>query len=122
MKLFINARTDVYLAEIGSPETRVGETIERAARYREAGANGIFVPGLSEPTDIQAIASEIKMPLNVMAIPDLPDVKGLKKRCSPPKLRHRHSAIGMEPCCRIGERVPRNWRPKANVQKLYVLR
>lgn len=79
VKLFINARTDVYLAEIGSPESRVGETIERAARYREAGANGIFVPGLSEPTDIQAIASEIKMPLNVMAIPDLPDVKGLKK-------------------------------------------
>jgi 2-methylisocitrate lyase-like PEP mutase family enzyme len=28
------------------PESRIGETIERAARYRQAGANGIFVPCL----------------------------------------------------------------------------
>src|SRR6266404_9635317 len=48
VKVFINARTDVYLAEIGSPERRAGETIARAARYRDAGADGIFVPGLSE--------------------------------------------------------------------------
>src|SRR5258705_5272969 len=43
VNVFINARTDVYLAEIGSPERRVGETIARAARYRDAGADGIFV-------------------------------------------------------------------------------
>jgi 2-methylisocitrate lyase-like PEP mutase family enzyme len=77
--VFINARTDVYLAEIGTPESRAGETIERAARYREAGADGIFVPGLSEPADVRAIASAVKMPLNVMAVPDLPDAKELKK-------------------------------------------
>jgi 2-methylisocitrate lyase-like PEP mutase family enzyme len=34
VNLFINARTDVYLAEIGSPESRVEETIHRAARYQ----------------------------------------------------------------------------------------
>src|ERR1051326_2616860 len=54
VNLFINARTDVYLQEIGSPESRVGETIYRAARYRDAGADGIFVPGLSEPSAIRA--------------------------------------------------------------------
>jgi 2-methylisocitrate lyase-like PEP mutase family enzyme len=79
VNVFINARTDVYLAEIGSPESRVDETIERAARYREAGANGIFVPGLSKPSDIAAIAAEVRMPMNVMAIPDLPNAKELKK-------------------------------------------
>ena len=79
VNVFINARTDVYLAEIGAPESRVGETIGRAARYREAGADGIFVPGLSEPADIKAIAREIKMPLNVMAVPDLPPAKELRK-------------------------------------------
>src|SRR6266478_339192 len=72
VNVFINARTDVYLAEIGSPESRVGETIERAARYRQAGANGIFVPGLSESADIEAIVRDVKMPVNVMAVPDLP--------------------------------------------------
>src|SRR5258706_13396960 len=76
--VFINARTDVYLAEIGSPESRVGETIERATRYREAGADGLFVPGLSEVSDIKAIAPEIKMPLNVMAVPDLASAVELK--------------------------------------------
>src|SRR5229473_3505765 len=79
VNLFINARTDVYLQEIGSPESRVGETIHRAARYRDAGADGIFVPGLCEPSAIKAIVSEIKMPVNVMAYPGLPSANELKK-------------------------------------------
>jgi 2-methylisocitrate lyase-like PEP mutase family enzyme len=79
VNLFINARTDVYLAEIGSPESRVGETIDRAARYRDAGADGIFVPGLYEPSHIKAIVPAVKMPVNVMAYPGLPPAKELKK-------------------------------------------
>jgi 2-methylisocitrate lyase-like PEP mutase family enzyme len=79
INLFINARTDVYLQEIGSPESRVGETIDRAARYRDAGADGIFVPGLCEPAAIKAVVSEIKLPVNVMAYPGLPSTKELKK-------------------------------------------
>ena len=79
VNLFINARTDVYLQEIGSPESRVGETIDRAARYRDAGADGIFVPGLCETSAIKAIVSEVKIPVNVMAYPGLPSAKELKK-------------------------------------------
>src|ERR1700722_333475 len=79
VNVFINARTDVFLAEIGSPESRVGETIDRAARYRGAGADGIFIPGLSETSAIKAITSEVKMPINVMSVPDLPSAKELKK-------------------------------------------
>ena len=79
VNVFINARTDVFLAEIGSPESRVGETIDRAARYRDAGADGIFIPGLSETNAIKAITSEVKMPINVMSVPDLPSAKELKK-------------------------------------------
>jgi 2-methylisocitrate lyase-like PEP mutase family enzyme len=77
IRLFINARTDVYLREIGTPESRAGETIDRAARYGGAGADGIFVPGLCEPADIKAIVAEIKLPLNVMASPGLPSAKEL---------------------------------------------
>lgn len=79
VNLFINARTDVFLAELGSPESRVAETIARATHYRDAGADGIFVPGLSEPSDISAIVSEVKMPVNVMAYPGLPSAEELKK-------------------------------------------
>ncbi len=79
VNIFINARTDVFLGEIGSPESRVGETVKRAACYRDAGADGIFVPGLSEPSAIRAIVAEVKMPVNVMAYPGLPPAKELKK-------------------------------------------
>ena len=79
VNLFINARTDVYLAEIGTPESRVAETIDRASRYRNAGADGIFIPGLYEPSAINAIVPEVKMPVNVMAYPGLPSAEELKK-------------------------------------------
>src|SRR2546422_775291 len=50
-----------------------------ALRYRNAGADGLFVPGLSEPSAIEAIVPEVKMPLNVMAYLGLPSAKELKK-------------------------------------------
>jgi 2-methylisocitrate lyase-like PEP mutase family enzyme len=77
--LFINARTDVYLNEVGKPESWVEETISRAACYRAAGADGLFVPGLTEASAIKAIADEVKLPLNVMARPGLPTAKELTK-------------------------------------------
>jgi 2-methylisocitrate lyase-like PEP mutase family enzyme len=77
VELFINARTDVYLNEIGTPESRVQETISRATSYREAGANGIFVPGLFEAAAMKSIALEVQIPLNVMAWPDLPSAEAL---------------------------------------------
>jgi 2-methylisocitrate lyase-like PEP mutase family enzyme len=79
LKLFINARTDVYLNELGTPESRVKETISRAARYHAAGADGIFVPGLCDAAAIKTIVSEVTMPVNVMAWPGLPTAKELSK-------------------------------------------
>jgi len=79
VKLFINARTDVYLNGLGTPESQRDETISRAALYQAAGADGIFVPGLCESAAIKAIASEVKMPLNVMAWSDLPSATELSE-------------------------------------------
>lgn len=75
--IFVNARTDVFLRDIVSPEDAVRETIARAARYREAGADGIFVPAVVEPDAIRTIAASIALPLNVMAVPGLPDAAAL---------------------------------------------
>ena len=79
VKLFINARTDVYLNEFGTPELRVRETFSRAARYRAAGADGIFVPGLCENSDVKTVVTEVKMPVNVMAWPHLTSARELFK-------------------------------------------
>jgi 2-methylisocitrate lyase-like PEP mutase family enzyme len=70
--LFVNARIDVYLRNTVAPERRLEEALARAARYREAGADGIFLPGLVDAADIRTAASAVALPLNVMARPGLP--------------------------------------------------
>jgi 2-methylisocitrate lyase-like PEP mutase family enzyme len=78
--LFITARTDVYLRGLAPAEAASAETIRRAARYREAGCDGLFVPGLAAADAMAAISAAIEpMPLNVMAVPHLPAVDTLQK-------------------------------------------
>jgi 2-methylisocitrate lyase-like PEP mutase family enzyme len=79
VKLFINARTDVYLNQVGQPESWIEETIARATLYQAAGADGLFVPGITAVLAIKGVADGIKMPLNVMARPGLPIAKELSK-------------------------------------------
>ncbi|MFF2325005.1 MULTISPECIES: isocitrate lyase/phosphoenolpyruvate mutase family protein [unclassified Streptomyces] len=75
--LFLNARIDTYLLELGDPGTRLGETLSRARKYIDAGADGIFVPGTTDTTVIAALAGGISVPLNVMAGPGAPTVAEL---------------------------------------------
>ena len=72
VELFVNARIDTYLRATIPPERRLEETLARAARYRAAGADGIFVPGLIEAAAIRTIAASVGLPLNVLARTSLP--------------------------------------------------
>lgn len=76
--LFINARCDVYLRGLAPAGAQVEETLRRAAQYREAGASGLFAPGVVKPDEIKALAEGSQMPLNVMARAGLPDGAGLE--------------------------------------------
>jgi 2-methylisocitrate lyase-like PEP mutase family enzyme len=76
--LWINARVDVYLRKLVEGEGAYPETIARAKRYTEAGASSIFVPGVADKELIGNLAREIKLPLNVLAWPGLPDAATLK--------------------------------------------
>jgi 2-methylisocitrate lyase-like PEP mutase family enzyme len=65
----LNARTDTYFtrarsADRGDP---FAETIERATRYLEAGADCIFVPGVVDEDTIHRLATAIPGPLNIVA-------------------------------------------------------
>ena len=61
----INARTDTYFgAGTGDP---FSETIERATRYVEAGADCVFVPGVNDADTIRRLAAEVPAPLNIVA-------------------------------------------------------
>jgi 2-methylisocitrate lyase-like PEP mutase family enzyme len=66
--LFVNARTDVYLRSLVPEPRRLDETLARAERYRAAGADGFFVPGLTDPAVIRTIASTVPLPLNVLRL------------------------------------------------------
>ncbi|HEX6524513.1 MAG TPA: isocitrate lyase/phosphoenolpyruvate mutase family protein [Streptosporangiaceae bacterium] len=74
--LFINARTDVYLLGVGDPGHRPGDVRARAQAYADAGADGLFVPGLIDLGTIAALASG-PLALNVMAGPGAPAVREL---------------------------------------------
>ena len=77
--LFVNARTDVHLAGLVDPELRLAETLERARRYRGAGADGVFVPGVRDVETIRALVESIDGPVNVMAGPGSPTVAELAR-------------------------------------------
>jgi 2-methylisocitrate lyase-like PEP mutase family enzyme len=61
----INARTDTYMA--GTEGDVFAETVERATRYVEAGADCVFVPGVNDEDTIRRLAAAIPAPLNVVA-------------------------------------------------------
>ncbi|MGW6054610.1 isocitrate lyase/PEP mutase family protein [Streptomyces sp. NPDC055189] len=72
--LFINARVDTYLRGVGERADRAGLTLERAAAFLAAGADGIFVPGAVDPATVKTLVEGIEGPLNVMAGPGAPSV------------------------------------------------
>ncbi|MDH6229320.1 isocitrate lyase/phosphoenolpyruvate mutase family protein [Streptomyces sp. MJP52] len=70
--LFVNARTDTYWLGCRGEETGA-----RAAVYEQAGADGVFVPGLSDPDRIAALVATLTVPLNILYAPAGPTVTEL---------------------------------------------
>ncbi|MFF0036504.1 isocitrate lyase/phosphoenolpyruvate mutase family protein [Streptomyces mirabilis] len=71
--LFINARIDTVLRGAGGVE----ETLERAAAFLAAGADGIFVPGAVDPGTVKSLVAGVEGPLNVLVGPGAPSVAEL---------------------------------------------
>ena len=61
----LNARTDTYFA--GTQGDVFTETVERAIRYLDVGADCVFVPGVVETNTISRLAQAIPGPLNIVA-------------------------------------------------------
>ncbi len=76
-ELFINARVDVYLKEMGAESGRFDETIRRARAYTAAGADGVFVPGVVDASTIARLVEAIGAPVNIMASYGAPSVAEL---------------------------------------------
>jgi 2-methylisocitrate lyase-like PEP mutase family enzyme len=75
--LFINARTDIWFGTGIAAADALRETQERAAAYADAGASGLFVPGLVDLRAIETLSRSIELPVNVMMMEGLPDARAL---------------------------------------------
>jgi 2-methylisocitrate lyase-like PEP mutase family enzyme len=77
--LFINARTDPFLLKFGSPDECLNEAVRRAKVYAEAGADGIFVPGLTDLALIEKIVQLTPLPVNIMVTQGIPEIADLTR-------------------------------------------
>ncbi len=73
---FINARTDLFLESVAATHGgHIAEAMDRGEAYRAAGADCLFVPGLTDPQLISDVVERAKMPVNVMMMGDLQSIK-----------------------------------------------
>ena len=74
-QLFVNARTDTHWQRPGN----LTETLRRIRRYVDAGADGVFVPGLAAPADIAAVVAAVDVPVNILFLPGQHTVAALSQ-------------------------------------------
>jgi PEP phosphonomutase and related enzymes len=69
--LVINARTDSFYTSSGSSQEKLAESIKRGNKYREAGADCIFIQPVWEKETISTLVKEINAPINILANPGI---------------------------------------------------
>ncbi|MGU7811466.1 isocitrate lyase/PEP mutase family protein [Burkholderia sp. AW49-1] len=76
---FINARTDVFFKAAADThdERLLDDVLTRARAYAEAGADGLFVPGLRSPALIRALTAASPLPVNIMRVAEAPTLAEL---------------------------------------------
>ncbi|MFG2078474.1 isocitrate lyase/PEP mutase family protein [Nonomuraea maritima] len=72
-ELVINARVDVHVHGNAS----YAETVRRARRYLEAGADCVYPIFLADEDEIRALVAELGRPVNILARPGAPDLSRL---------------------------------------------
>jgi 2-methylisocitrate lyase-like PEP mutase family enzyme len=77
--LVLNARTDVYLLQVGPPEKRYDEALQRLAAFRDAGADCVFLPGVRDAETIGRLVQDLRCPVNILAGPGSPPIPELRK-------------------------------------------
>lgn len=73
--VFVNVRTDTFILL----EEALGKTLERAEKYTDEGADGIFVPCITDEMEIKELVESTILPINVMCMPQLPDFETLER-------------------------------------------
>lgn len=76
--IVVNARTDSFWLKLGDERERLRVSIDRANRYREAGAHCLFVPSAIDKDVIATLVKEIHGPVNILTVPGCPPIPELQ--------------------------------------------
>ena len=76
--LVINARIDLFYLGLYDTERATQETIERAHAYLQAGADCIFIFGVTDKAVLSRFVKAIPGPVNLLAGPGMPSVSELR--------------------------------------------
>lgn len=79
VRVVVNARTDVFLREVGDPPGRPAIAIERGRAFLAAGADCVFVPGVTDAATIRALVEGIGGPVNILAVAGTPPIAELER-------------------------------------------
>jgi 2-methylisocitrate lyase-like PEP mutase family enzyme len=113
--LVLNARTDVYLMPIGEAATRFERTVERLRAYRQAGADCVFAPGVSERDTIAELVKAIAAPLNILVSTNCPSLAELEKMGV---ARVTAGSAAMRATLGLVRRIGKDWMEKGTYNSL----
>jgi 2-methylisocitrate lyase-like PEP mutase family enzyme len=77
--LLINARIDVFYLGLQDIQQAAQETLERAHAYLTAGADCIYIFGITDKEWLQKLVQEIPGPVNLLAGAGMPSISELKQ-------------------------------------------
>jgi 2-methylisocitrate lyase-like PEP mutase family enzyme len=75
----VNARTDLYLMQIGDDAKRFDRACDRLKAYRDAGADCLFIPGITSEDLIARFVEALQFPINILAVAGTPPIARLKE-------------------------------------------
>ncbi len=107
--LVLNARTDAFEAPELPPDKRLAEAVRRGNAFRDAGANSVFVPFVSDRDTIEQLVQQINAPINILGTPNAPSLKEMAA------LGVRRITFGSAPMrATLGliRRMAREWKEK----------
>lgn len=77
--IVLNARTDIYLAQVGDPASRFDRVAERLRAFEAEGADCVFVPGVRDEETIGRLAAVVSVPLNILVVAGSPPISRLRE-------------------------------------------
>jgi 2-methylisocitrate lyase-like PEP mutase family enzyme len=77
--IVINARTDLYLKNVGEPSARLAEAVRRGKAYMAAGADCFYPMVVGDVPTISALVRELRAPINIIGRPGVPPAEELQR-------------------------------------------